>query len=242
MNAALELPFGSGMYRVQPGKIIALGLNYRSHIKEDLTVNVRGFDSHEPEEPILFPKLLTSIVGSGDAIIIPAILGEYGFLDERTDYEGELAVIIGTGGKNIPEGRAMDHVLGYTCANDVSQRNIQNGDRGGWFRGKSFDTFLPLGPRLAGRDEIEDVTNLIVKTRLNGKVVQEGNTGQMIFKLPETIAFISRNFTLNEGDIILTGTPAGVGNLNHGDIVEVEISSIGTLSNRVVDSRIQPGD
>jgi 2-keto-4-pentenoate hydratase/2-oxohepta-3-ene-1,7-dioic acid hydratase in catechol pathway len=242
MDAVLELPYGKGSYRVQPEKIIALGMNYRSHIQESGTVNVRGFDSNEPEEPILFPKLPSCIIGSGDVIVIPPILGTYNFPDERTDYEGELAVFIGQGGSNIPEDRAMDHVLGFTCANDVSQRNIQNGDRAGWFRGKSFDTFLPLGPRLVGRDEVGDPENLGIRTIRNGTVVQDGNTGQMIFSLAETIAFVSRNFTLREGDIILTGTPAGIGQLHHGDIVEVEISSIGTLTNRVVDPRIQTGE
>jgi 2-keto-4-pentenoate hydratase/2-oxohepta-3-ene-1,7-dioic acid hydratase in catechol pathway len=132
---------------------------------------------------------------------------------------------------------AMKHVLGFTCANDVSQRDIQNGDRSGWFRGKSFDTFLPIGPRIVPREEITDVQNLTVQTRLNGAVVQEGNTGQMIFPVAETIAFISRNFTLAAGDIILTGTPAGIGPIRHGDTVEVEIESIGTLTNPVTDSR-----
>ena len=178
-------------------------------------------------------------MGDGDPIVLPDILGTYNFPDERTDYEGELAVIIGTGGRNIPAEAALEHVLGYTCGNDVSQRNIQNGDRSGWFRGKSFDTFLPLGPRLVSPTDISDITNLTVQTRLNGQLVQNGNTGQMIFSVAESIAFISRNFTLEEGDIILTGTPAGVGPLRHGDTVEVEISMIGTLSNPVVDERVK---
>ncbi len=237
MKRVLQLPFGSGTYEIQPRKIIALGMNYRSHIQESGTVNVRGFDSNEPEEPILFPKLSTSIIGPGDPIILPAILADYRFPDERTDYEGELAVIIGRDGTNISVGNALDHVLGYTCANDVSQRNIQNNDRSGWFRGKGFDTFLPLGPRIVAPDEIGDPGDLTIRTRLNGVVVQEGNTGQMIFPIPETIAFISRNFTLQAGDIILTGTPAGVGPIGHGDMVEVEVSKIGTLTNSVIDFR-----
>lgn len=233
----LELPFGDTAYALQPQKVIALGLNYRDHIKESVSVKVRGFDQNEPEEPILFPKLPSAMIGHNQAIEIPPILGDYAFPEERTDYEGELAVVIATGGRNIAVGSAMDHVLGYTCANDVSQRNIQNGDRSGWFRGKSFDTFLPIGPRIVPRDGIVDVQNLSVQTRLNGTVVQEGNTGQMIFPVAETIAFISRNFTLAAGDIILTGTPAGVGPIHHGDTVEVEIESIGTLTNTVTDSR-----
>jgi 2-keto-4-pentenoate hydratase/2-oxohepta-3-ene-1,7-dioic acid hydratase in catechol pathway len=233
----LELPCGDSTYEIRPQKIIALGLNYRDHIKESVSVKVRGYDQNIPEEPILFPKLPSAIIGHNQPIEIPAILGDYGFPEERTDYEGELAVIIAEGGRNIAVDEAMKHVLGFTCANDVSQRDIQNGDRSGWFRGKSFDTFLPIGPRIVPREEITDVQNLTVQTRLNGAVVQEGNTGQMIFPVAETIAFISRNFTLAAGDIILTGTPAGIGPIRHGDTVEVEIESIGTLTNPVTDSR-----
>jgi len=239
MNSRLTLDLAGSRYTVAPGKVIALGLNYREHIKESVSVRVRGFDQVEPEEPILFPKLPSAIVGDGDSIRIPAILGDYAYgEDERTDYEGELAVIIGTGGRDIPVDRAMEHVLGYSCANDVSQRNIQNGDRSGWFRGKSFDTFLPLGPRIVPVSEIPDVQNLRIETRLNGKTVQSGNTAQMIFPVAETIAFVSRNFTLEEGDIILTGTPSGIGPIAHGDLVEIEIESIGVLRNPVEDPRV----
>lgn len=239
MNSRLTLDLAGSLYTVAPGKVIALGLNYREHIKESVSVKVRGFDQVEPEEPILFPKLPSAIVGDGDSIRIPAILGEYTYgEDERTDYEGELAVIVGTGGRDIPVDQAMEHVLGYSCANDVSQRNIQNGDRSGWFRGKSFDTFLPLGPRIVPASEIPDVQNLRIETRLNGKTVQSGNTAQMIFPVAETIAFISRNFTLEEGDIILTGTPSGIGPIAHGDLVEIEIESIGVLRNPVEDPRV----
>lgn len=230
----LKLPCGAETYTLRPSKIIALGLNYRSHIAEASTVKVRGFDQNEPEEPILFPKLPSAIVGPGEAIVLPEILGAYEFDEERTDYEGELAVILGKGGKNIPVESALEHVFGYTCANDVSQRNIQSGDRSGWFRGKSFDTFLPLGPRIVPAAEIGDVQNLSIRTLKNGTVVQEGNTGQMIFPIAETIAFISRNFTLAAGDIVLSGTPAGVGSIAPGDTIDIEIESIGTLSNPVV--------
>lgn len=234
MKIRTTLPFAKSRYDVAPGKVIALGLNYRSHIRESLSVKVQGFTQEEPEEPILFPKLPTSIIGPGEPVRIPALVGEYGFEDERTDYEGELALIIGTGGRNISKETALKHILGYTCANDVSQRNIQNGDRSGWFRGKSFDTFLPLGPEIVPADRIPDPQNLDIVTRLNGSVVQESNTGYMIFPVAETIAFISRNFTLEEGDIILTGTPAGIGSVTDGDTVEVEISGIGILSNPVI--------
>lgn len=237
MNASLTLPFGSETLAIAPSKVIALGLNYRAHIAESVSVKVRGFDPVEPDEPILFPKLPSAIIGDGAEIVLPEILSSYEFDEERTDYEGEIAVIIGRGGRDIAVDGALDHVIGLTVANDVSQRNIQNGDRSGWFRGKSFDTFLPLGPRVVPVGEITDVQNLSVETRLNGTVVQSGNSGQMIFPIAETISFISRNFTLETGDVILTGTPSGVGPLAHGDRVEVTVGEIGTLTNTVRDPR-----
>ncbi len=234
MATSIRVPFGTGAYDVHPTKVLALGLNYDDHIKESWSVRVRGFDAARPVEPVIFPKLPSSITPHRSDIVIPSIVAGYRFTEERTDYEGELAVILGRGGRNIAVGDAMDYILGYTCANDVSQRNIQTGDKSGWFRGKSFDTFLPLGPRVVAASDIADPHNLAIKTRLNGTVVQSGNTAQMIVSIPEMVAFLSRNFTLEEGDIILTGTPAGVGPLTEGDTVEVEIESIGTLSNRVV--------
>lgn len=237
MRTVLEIPSSNGPYRVQPGKIIALGMNYRDHIKESDSVNVRGFDNVEPHEPVLFPKLLDSIVGHGHEIRLPSILMDYRYSDERTDYEGELALFIGKEGFQIPAEDALQYVYGYTCANDVSQRNIQNGDRSGWYRGKCFETFLPLGPHLVLSEEMSDPGNLDIETRLNGSPVQSGNTAQMITSIEEMIAYISRNFRLYPGDIILTGTPSGVGPISHGDVVEVEISGIGTLRNPVVDPR-----
>ncbi|MFW6328889.1 MAG: fumarylacetoacetate hydrolase family protein, partial [Alkalispirochaetaceae bacterium] len=136
-------------------------------------------------------------------------------------------------GKQIPVDRALEHIFGFTCANDISQRNLQNGDRSGWFRGKSFDTFCPLGPRVVPASELPGVEDLEVTCRVNGELRQQGRTSQMIFSLAETIAFISRNFTLEVGDIILTGTPSGVGPLADGDTVEVEIEGIGVLRNQV---------
>jgi 2-keto-4-pentenoate hydratase/2-oxohepta-3-ene-1,7-dioic acid hydratase in catechol pathway len=127
----------------------------------------------------------------------------------------------------------MQHVLGFTCFNDISQRNIQNGDRSGWFRGKSFDTFGPIGPRLVLREDIGDPSSLEIQTRLNGTVVQHSTTAKMIFAIPEIVAYVSRNFTLETGDIIVTGTPKGIGPLTAGDTVEVEIEGIGVLSNPV---------
>lgn len=226
-------------YEVRPTKIIALGLNYRSHIAESHSVKVQGFTGEIPQEPILFPKTPNVLIGPGEQIVIPRFLKDYRFEELRTDYEAELAVIIGEKCKNITPGRAMDYVFGYTCINDVSQRNLQTGDRSGWFRGKSLDTFGPVGPRVVLRDDIPDPQNLHIQCRLNGKTVQDSNTRNMIFPVAETIAFISKNFTLMPGDLIATGTPAGVGAIRHGDVVEVEIEKIGVLSNPVIEEGIE---
>ncbi|WP_103681062.1 fumarylacetoacetate hydrolase family protein [Alkalispirochaeta sphaeroplastigenens] len=238
MKRVLNLPCaGGGTYTVEPEKIIALGLNYHDHIQESLSVKVQGFGTDVPPEPVLFPKLPSSIIGPGEAIRLPRILEDYSFQEERTDYEGELAIIIGREGCDIPPSRAGEYIFGFTCANDVSQRNLQNGDRSGWFRGKSFDTFLPLGPRIVPAGEMPNPQDLEIITRRNGQVVQKGSTARMITPIGEIISFVSRNFTLREGDIILTGTPAGVGPLAHGDVIEVEIQGIGVLQNPVLDPR-----
>ena len=142
-------------------------------------------------------------------------------------------MIIVKGGKNISAEAAYDHILGYTCFNDVSQRNFQKHDTSGWFRGKSLDTFGPIGPRIVLHEDIGDPQKLEIRTRLNGQVVQEADTSLMIFKIDETIAFISKHFTLEAGDLIITGTPKGVGPIKAGDVVEVEIEKIGTLKNPV---------
>jgi 2-keto-4-pentenoate hydratase/2-oxohepta-3-ene-1,7-dioic acid hydratase in catechol pathway len=226
-------------YHVSPSKIIALGLNYRSHIAESHSVKVRGFTDEIPEEPILFPKTPNVLIGPGEPIVIPRFLLEYGFGDLRTDYEAELAVIIGKKCRNIAPEEALDHVLGYTCMNDVSQRNIQTGDRSGWFRGKSLDTFGPIGPQIVLHADIGDPQNLRIQCRLNGRTTQDASTAQMIFPVDRVIAFISKNFTLLPGDIIATGTPSGVGRIRHGDVVEIEIEKIGTLSNPVVEEWMQ---
>ena len=230
----IELPMSNGArYRIQPQKIICLGLNYYEHIKESAEADSERFKDEIPAEPILFPKTLNTLVGPGQPIVIPAFLEDYGFRTCRTDYEGELAVIIGKGGKNITAADAYDHILGYTCFNDVSQRNFQKHDKSGWFRGKSLDTFGPIGPMVVTHDDIGDPQNLAIQTRLNGEVVQDANTSLMIFPIRETIAFISKNFTLADGDLIVTGTPKGVGPLAPGDVVEVEIEKIGVLQNPV---------
>lgn len=222
-------------YSLNPSKIIALGLNYRSHIAESHTVKVRGFTEEVPEEPILFPKTPNVLIGAGEAIVIPKFLLDYKFEDLRTDYEAELAVIIGKMCRNVPPEQALEHVFGYTCMNDVGQRNLQTGDRSGWFRGKSLDTFGPIGPRIVLPKDIGDPQGLRIQCRLNGKTVQDSSTALMIFPVAETISFISKNFTLMPGDIISTGTPSGVGRLAHGDLVEVEIEKIGVLANPVVE-------
>ena len=229
----------SRFYEVNPSKIIALGLNYRSHIAESHSVKVRGFTEDVPEEPILFPKTPNVLIGPGEPIVIPAFLLKYGFEELRTDYEAELGVIIGERCRNIPPTAALDHVLGYTCFNDVSQRNLQTGDRSGWFRGKSLDTFGPIGPQIVLREDIGDPQNLHLQCRLNGETVQDASTAQMIFPVEEIISFVSKNFTLMPGDIIATGTPSGVGRIRHGDVVEVEIEKIGVLSNPVVEEWMQ---
>lgn len=230
----IELPMSNGeTYRLQPQKIICLGLNYRAHIKESVTADSDRFKDEIPAEPILFPKTLNTLVAPGQPIVIPAFLDDYGFRTCRTDYEGELCVIIGKGGKHISADDAYEHVLGYTCFNDVSQRNFQKHDKSGWFRGKSLDTFGPVGPKVVLHEDIGDPQNLKIQTRLNGEVVQDSDTSLMIFSIRETIAFISKHFTLEAGDLIITGTPEGVGPLSPGDVVEVEIEKIGVLKNPV---------
>ncbi len=231
---ALQLPFKSGgSYTVNPSKIIALGLNYLEHIKESKMVDVQKLPQELPKEPILFAKTPNVLIAPDEPIILPTFVTEYGFRNCRTDYEAELAIIINKRCKNITADQAMAHILGFTCFNDVSQRNFQKHDKSGWFRGKSLDTFGPIGPVIVRPDEIGDPHALRICCRLNGRLVQDGNTAEMIFKIPETLAFISKHFTLEEGDIIVTGTPSGVGPITDGDVVEVEIEGIGTLRNPV---------
>ncbi len=225
-------------YAVNPTKLIALGLNYRDHIAESLSVKVRGFTTDVPTEPLLFPKTPNVLIGPEEAIVIPEFLRGCGFKALRTDYEAELAVIIGKRCKAVSIQEAPACIHGYTCMNDVSQRNIQNGDRTGWFRGKSLDTFGPIGPQVVLAADLPNPQALSIRCRLNGTVVQDGNTSQMIFNIPEIVAFVSTNFTLEPGDIILTGTPSGVGPLAHGDVVEVEIEQIGVLKNTVIDETL----
>jgi len=221
-------------YTVNPTKIIALGLNYREHIAESHSVKVQGFTGEIPEEPILFPKTPNVLIGPEDPIVIPCFLDDYHFDEVRTDYEAELAIIIRDRCRNVDSSEALEHILGFTCINDVSQRNLQTRDRSGWFRGKSLDTFGPVGPTVVLTEDIGDPQNLRIQCRLNGRTVQDSNTRHMIFSIPEVIAFVSRNFTLMPGDLIATGTPSGVGPIRPGDMVEVEIERIGVLRNPVI--------
>lgn len=206
-----------------PGSVIAVGLNYVDHAKES------GLDI--PATPVTFPKLPQSIIGAGQVIRWSA--------DHSTqvDYEAELALIIGSTARDVAVDRALDHVLGYTCCNDVSARDAQFGD-GQWMRAKSFDTFCPLGPWLVTPDEIPDPQTLRIACRVNGETLQDSNTSQMIFGVAEIISYMSRFLTLRPGDVITTGTPAGVGFarepkvfLGDGDTVEIDIEGIGVLSN-----------
>lgn len=230
----ITLPIkGGGEYQLNPSKIVALGLNYLDHIKESQSIDVQNFTDDIPKEPVIFNKTPNVLIGSGEPIILPSFLDDYQFPTCRTDHEAELAIIIKDRIKNVDINSAMEHILGFTCFNDVSQRNLQKSDKAGWYRGKSLDTFGPIGPILVPPEMIGDPQNLAIKCRVNGKVVQDSNTTHMIWSLPETISFISRNFTLEPGDIIITGTPSGVGPIQDGDVVEVEIENIGTLRNQV---------
>jgi 2-keto-4-pentenoate hydratase/2-oxohepta-3-ene-1,7-dioic acid hydratase in catechol pathway len=218
---------------IAPGNILCIGLNYQKHAEETRVV--------APEFPILFMKGSNSVCAHGDAIELPRVLQS-----NEVDYECELAVVIGKAGKNIQRRQALSHVLGYTCANDVSARDWQYRRGGGqWVRGKMFDTFCPLGPCLVTTDEIENPNSLSIKTILNNETVQDWDTGDMIFDVPALIEFLSASTTLLPGTLILTGTPHGVGAarkppvwLKPGDTVTVEIEKIGQLTNPIVEERI----
>lgn len=208
----------------RPGKIICIGLNYRDHAEES--------GMAIPTSPIIFSKFGTCVIGSGEAIRIP----DGG---DQVDYEAELAVVIGRTAKNVSPPEAMEYVFGYTNFNDVSARDFQFAD-GQWQRGKSCDTFAPMGPAVVTADTMPDPHNLNIRFRLNGETLQDSNTCQLIFKTPELIEFLSRVITLEPGDVIATGTPPGVGFarkppifMKPGDIAEVEIDHLDTLTNPV---------
>ncbi len=208
----------------RPSKIVCVGLNYRDHAEE------QGVDL--PEAPLLFAKWPNALIGPGEAIVLPRT-------SSRVDYEAELGVVIGERVKGVSEENALDAVRGYLCLNDVSARDFQFGD-GQWTRGKSPDTFCPVGPALVPRDEVPNPQALRIRCILNGNVMQDSTTANMIFSVAEVIAYASATVTLEPGDLIATGTPAGVGVfrdprvlLQDGDDVTVEIEGLGSLTNPV---------
>jgi 2-keto-4-pentenoate hydratase/2-oxohepta-3-ene-1,7-dioic acid hydratase in catechol pathway len=207
-----------------PGKVVCVGNNYMDHCREQ---NVEP-----PKKPMIFSKWASCIIATEETILLPQD-------SEQVDYEAELAVIIGRRGKDIPQDKAMEHVYGYTIINDVSARNIQFEDIQ-WVRGKSYDTFAPLGPAIVTADEISDPHNLAIKLDINGQVLQDSNTSNLIFNIPYIISYLSKGFTFEPGDIIATGTPHGVGVfrkpqvfLKSGDVCTIEIEGVGILRNQV---------
>jgi 2-keto-4-pentenoate hydratase/2-oxohepta-3-ene-1,7-dioic acid hydratase in catechol pathway len=212
----------------RPGKIVCVGLNYLDHAQEG------GMEL--PKAPLLFAKWPNTLIGDGEPIVLPPEATE-------VDYEAELGVVIGTKAKRVSEADALEYVEGYICVNDVSARDLQFGD-GQWTRGKSVDTFFPVGPRLVPREEIADPQQLGIRCIVNGEALQDSSTAQMIFSVAEIIAYVTRVITLEPGDLIATGTPAGVGVfrdpkvlLKDGDEVSVEIDGVGTLTNPVEKER-----
>jgi len=207
-----------------PQKVVCIGLNYRDHAEE------QGVDL--PERPLLFAKWPNTLIGPGDPIVIPPIT-------EQADYEAELGVVIGATVRAVSVENALEAVRGYVCANDVSARDLQFSDKQ-WVRGKSLDTFCPVGPRLVPVSEIPDPQALRIRAVLNGEVMQDSTTANMVFGVAEIVAFVTQGITLEPGDLILTGTPAGVGIfrdppvlLQPGDEVTIEIEGIGALTNPV---------
>ena len=216
---------------IVPPTILCIGLNYKAHAEET--------GAKLPEFPVLFIKASNALNHPDDPIVIPKIA------PGQVDYECELAVVIGKTAKNVEQSEALDYVLGYTCANDVSARRWQK-EGGGkqWCRGKSFDTFCPLGPHLVTKEDIPNPNNLRISTILNGDVMQNSNTSDMIFDVPALVSFLSQGTTLLPGTVILTGTPSGVGFtrtppffLKNGDQVTIEIENIGTLVNPVLEEK-----
>lgn len=205
-------------------QVICIGLNYADHARESGDV--------PPSEPLLFAKLSSSLGGPGQPIVIPG-------LSRQVDFEAELGVVIGRRARGVSAGEARRYIFGYTCVNDVSARDLQLGD-GQWTRGKSLDTFCPVGPWVVTSDEISDPQTLGIRCLVNGEVMQDSSTADMIFGVDELISFISQGITLEPGDLISTGTPSGVGftrrpprYLSRGDVVRVEIDKVGSLQNDV---------
>jgi 2-keto-4-pentenoate hydratase/2-oxohepta-3-ene-1,7-dioic acid hydratase in catechol pathway len=209
----------------RPGKIICLGLNYRDHAQEQ--------NAEIPDNPLLFVKASTATIGHKQPIVIPEG-------STKVDYEAELAFVVGEQVKEVKADDAEDAIFGYTCMNDVTEREMQRGDKQ-WFRGKSVDTFAPMGPYVVTPDEVGDPSRLSISSRLNGELMQVSSTSNLIFTPADIIRFVTRTMTLEPGDVISTGTPGGVGVfrdppvfLKDGDVIEVIIDGIGTLSNPVV--------
>ncbi|MDB4953329.1 MAG: 5-carboxymethyl-2-hydroxymuconateDelta-isomerase [Myxococcales bacterium] len=215
MLISVERSGSSESYDLVPSKIIGIGQNYRAHAAE--------LGKQISDEPLMFLKPRSSLLTHGGAIERPS-----GY--ERVDYEGELGVVIGKRTKGISRERALDAVMGFVCVNDVTVRDLQKKD-GQWTRAKGYDTFCPIGPRIVPG---LDPSDLRITTRVNGTVKQDSSTADLIFDVPLLIAFCSAHMTLEIGDVIATGTPAGVGNLAVGDVVEVEIEGIGVLRNSVI--------
>ncbi|MFN8449617.1 MAG: fumarylacetoacetate hydrolase family protein [Anaerolineae bacterium] len=215
-----------------PGKIIAIGQNYAEHAAE--------LGNKLPERPVIFAKFPSTVIGSGVPITWRSSI------TTQVDWEAELAVVIGKRAKDVPEADALSYVYGYCVANDVSARDLQLRTDSQWTRGKSLDTFCPLGPYIVTRDEIADPQNLNIKTTVNDKTMQDSNTRHMIFSVAHLIAYCSQMFTLEPGDIIITGTPSGVGDgrkppryLADGDVVTVSVEGVGEVSNpcKVIDDK-----
>lgn len=211
---------------LNPTKVVAIGLNYMDHCREQ--------NIDPPDRPTIFTKFPSSIVGPGDEIRWDPSL------TQEVDYEAELAVVIGRSARRVGEDEALDYVAGYTICHDVSARDLQFGD-GQWVRGKSLDTFCPLGPYLVTADEIDDPHDLVIRCTVNDEVLQDSNTKELIFKIPYLIHYCSQAFTLLPGDVITTGTPDGVGVfrdpkifLKNGDVVTVEVEGLGQLTNQCV--------
>ena len=213
-----ELPPGARLLPpCAPTKIVCVGRNYPEHAKE--------LGNEPPKEPLIFLKPPSSLIASGDHIVYPS-------LSERVDFEGELGVVIGKRARNVAAADAMNYVLGYTCVNDITARDLQRKD-GQWTRGKGFDTFCAVGPCLVPKDEL-DLTKIRVRTLVDGVVKQDGPISDMMFGVDDIIAYVSAFMTLEPGDLIATGTPPGVGPLQPGSTVRVEIDGIGVLENTVI--------
>jgi 2-keto-4-pentenoate hydratase/2-oxohepta-3-ene-1,7-dioic acid hydratase in catechol pathway len=209
----------------RPGKIICVGLNYRDHAEEQ--------GAALPEAPLLFAKWQNALIGPGEPIVIPPIV-------TKCDFEAELGVVIGERVRDVSAENALEAVAGYICVNDVSARDLQFSD-GQWTRGKSPDTFCPVGPTLVPRDEIPDPQALTIRAILNGEAVQDSSTANMVFGVAEIVEYVTRTITLEPGDLIATGTPAGVGAfrkpplfMQPGDEIAIEIEGLGSLTNPVV--------